>query len=211
MIERDGYYVPIGSVALLTMPTMVLVYVFYAAIYIFGIELEGRHVAMTLFVVVSLSFLVMFVRVTKMEYRDPRDNWTWPPLPHDIQPYKRNLSEATQERHDFWVRNIDDLPRGNYVYLIRDVSVTGAYKIGLTNKPARRLIDFMVKLPFKVHIVHVQEVSDSRVAETYLHRTYKQKHVDGEWFMLSDDEVKQLCEEEMELATWYHSLSQEYL
>lgn len=208
MIEREGYYVPVGSVVLLTLPTMVLVYVFYAAIYIFEIELEGRHVAMTLFVVVSLSFLLMFVRVNKIERRDPRDSWGWPPLPHDIQPYKRNLAEATQEKHDFWMRNIDDLPPAEYVYLIRDVSVTGAYKIGLTTKPSRRLIDFIVKLPFRVHIVHVQEVSDSRIAETYLHRTYKQKHVDGEWFMLSDDEVEQLCSEEMELATWFYKLNQ---
>jgi hypothetical protein len=81
------------------------------------------------------------------------------------------------------------LPCGHYVYVIRDIDVTGYYKIGKTTNVARRFNEFKLTLPFQIGIVLVLDCQDERVLELQLHRHFRDKHVKGEWFDLDDDDL----------------------
>ena len=74
-----------------------------------------------------------------------------------------------------------------FVYLLR--SVTGFYKIGRTKNPKDRLRTFGVLLPFEVEYEHIIPTDDMGRAEMTLHDRYAQKRGNGEWFMLSEQDV----------------------
>lgn len=90
--------------------------------------------------------------------------------------------EASRRIHDAVVARFD--PRERYVYVIRDVQVSGLYKIGRSRSLSTRLFDFGVKLPFEVHIVYLIECLDEREEEQRLHQVFQPKRVSGEWFNL---------------------------
>lgn len=75
-----------------------------------------------------------------------------------------------------------------YVYLLRGPD--GTYKIGKTKNPDDRRRTFNVKLPFRVEYVTLIETNDMTLLESDLHKRFKHKNVDGEWFNLDDDDVE---------------------
>lgn len=84
-----------------------------------------------------------------------------------------------------------------YVYIIKDVSVTGYHKIGCTDNPERRLREFAVKLPFETEIVLLIKNHNATAFERMLHSTFDDKRIRGEWFDLSGDEIdfiKAMCD-----------------
>lgn len=68
----------------------------------------------------------------------------------------------------------------------------GAYKIGYAQKPADRLRTFNVKLPFEVEYEVLLKTDDMRGLESSLHEYYSEKHINGEWFALTDDDLAEL-------------------
>lgn len=74
-----------------------------------------------------------------------------------------------------------------YVYLIRSGKF---YKIGRTNASGRRLRELAIQLPQKPRTVHVIETDDPEGIEGYWHRRFEAKRLDGEWFALSEDELR---------------------
>lgn len=81
------------------------------------------------------------------------------------------------------------LPEGGYVYLVRDLDVTGYYKIGRTTRPSQRITHFDVKLPFNIGVVCLIPSDACADLEAQLHRKYRHRRINGEWFNLSDDDV----------------------
>lgn len=77
-----------------------------------------------------------------------------------------------------------------YVYVLR--SPTGAFKIGLTKNPTDRLHTFSVKLPFEVEFELLIKTDDMRSLETELHARYADKHINGEWFTLTESDIADL-------------------
>lgn len=73
-----------------------------------------------------------------------------------------------------------------YVYMLAGGEY---YKIGCTNSVDKRLTRIAPKLPFEVQIVHVLEVPDMYRAEADLHRRFRDKRTNGEWFALDADDV----------------------
>lgn len=81
-------------------------------------------------------------------------------------------------------------PSAKYVYIIRDVEVSGLYKIGRSRSLDRRLFDFGVKLPFQYHIVDLIECDNEYETEAYLHRYFHSRRRNGEWFDLRPDDIQ---------------------
>lgn len=73
-----------------------------------------------------------------------------------------------------------------YVYVIRDSNVTGYVKIGRTNHPIRRLMDFAVKPPFDVEVLMIVPCANAAYLERMLHNAHKERRVNGEWFNFDD-------------------------
>lgn len=82
--------------------------------------------------------------------------------------------------------------KAGYVYVIKDVSVTGYHKIGRTNNPERRLREFTVKLPFETHLVMLIESENAAALEKSLHSLLNYTRIRGEWFDLGHDEIQYL-------------------
>lgn len=79
-----------------------------------------------------------------------------------------------------------------YVYIIQDVSHTGQYKIGRAINPNKRLNHFAVKLPILTKVVHIIPCEDYIKAESMLHEVFADVRGYGEWFTLSDLQIKLL-------------------
>lgn len=80
-----------------------------------------------------------------------------------------------------------------FVYLLEAVG-SGRYKIGIA-KNVRSRVSAMTS-PFPIKIIHTFSVSDeksARTAERLLHRAYKTKRRNGEWFDLDPVDVDDVC------------------
>ncbi len=80
---------------------------------------------------------------------------------------------------------------GGYVYLLQ--SSTGYWKIGRTHSPNNRLRTFNVKLPFEVEYKHLIQTDDMYALENQLHERFKDKRINGEWFTLDSEDVREIC------------------
>lgn len=112
---------------------------------------------------------------------------------------KGYLTQSEVDRHWIWAEEYLSPERvsarkqsnkSGYVYLIR--SQDGYFKIGHTSDPDNRMKTFSVKLPFDVEYVCLIWSGDRFELERSLHDLYKSKHVNGEWFNLSDEDVNYL-------------------
>src|SRR5215216_4635009 len=72
--------------------------------------------------------------------------------------------------------------RKGFIYLVQ--ADTGQYKIGYSVDVQSRLKAFSVQPPFEYKLIH------SFPAEAKLHQKYDEKHIRGEWFLLSESEVE---------------------
>lgn len=78
-----------------------------------------------------------------------------------------------------------------FVYLMR--SSTGHYKIGFSkdpNKRASELTKTPTILPIEVEVIHQFRCEDVRLAESLLHRLLHYRRHKGEWFDLTDNQVR---------------------
>jgi hypothetical protein len=79
-----------------------------------------------------------------------------------------------------------------YVYLIQADLPGKPYKIGKSVNVPDRLKTFEIKLPFDFKLIHTIKCKNYHYAESVLHKHYARHRVDGEWFQLSDDNVKEI-------------------
>lgn len=77
-----------------------------------------------------------------------------------------------------------------YVYLIK--SPKNYYKIGRTKNPKDRRRTFSVKLPFEVEFLCLIQTNDMYALERTLHKHFKSKRVNGEWFKLDLEDLNKI-------------------
>ena len=107
------------------------------------------------------------------------------------------LAEVKQKEAEFQ-REVDEwreaqrkmLNRKGHVYLAE--ADTGHYKIGLSKRPDERIKHFDTKMPVTVEKVHSFPADDSYAAERTLHEWLDEWRGEGEWFDLSDLQVKRI-------------------
>ena len=75
-----------------------------------------------------------------------------------------------------------------YVYLLK---AGNYYKIGRSKNFERRVKEIKLQLPFPVKEIHVARVNDMVESEKKWHRRFKAKRANGEWFLLSDADVRE--------------------
>lgn len=63
------------------------------------------------------------------------------------------------------------------------------YKIGKTNNFSRRITELTIQLPFPVEVVHKIYTNNTTANETYWHKRFSHRRVNGEWFSLTDSDV----------------------
>ncbi len=91
----------------------------------------------------------------------------------------------------------EPIKRSGVVYLIAG---GGYHKIGLTTNIEVRLKGIGTKLPFTSEVVHTIKTSDIHRLEKYWHDRFDKKRAEGEWFILTDEDVAEFCSfEEMEV------------
>lgn len=74
-----------------------------------------------------------------------------------------------------------------YVYLMKSGRY---YKIGRTNALGRREYDLGIQLPEKITTIHTIKTDDPIGIEAYWHKRFEEKHRNGEWFELSNEDIK---------------------
>jgi hypothetical protein len=78
-----------------------------------------------------------------------------------------------------------------YVYIVRD-SIMGACKIGIANDYRNRLGSLQTACPQELYLVAVIQSTENKRIEKELHKKYAAQNIRGEWFALSDDDIKNI-------------------
>lgn len=81
---------------------------------------------------------------------------------------------------------MSDIKMNGYVYLFK--TSIGVYKIGQSIRPENRLYLFQ-KLPFDIVMEHQFRSKKALIIEMALQSRFRDKHVRGEWYRLTDEDV----------------------
>lgn len=78
-----------------------------------------------------------------------------------------------------------------YVYLI--LSDTGHFKIGKARNIDNRILQLETGLPVTVQLVGSFQSNYYSKAEKHIHNYFSEKHIKGEWFDLSKQDIEEFC------------------
>lgn len=87
----------------------------------------------------------------------------------------------------------NDLPTGPLVYVVRDASFSGLFKIGYTTDIKRRLLEITGSMSVNlqtIHYVPVGNVEYCKALEKLLHNQFADKRKQLEWFTLTRDDIE---------------------
>jgi hypothetical protein len=74
-----------------------------------------------------------------------------------------------------------------YVYLMR--ASNGYYKIGKTKNLVHRNNELLRQFPLRIKIIHSFFAPDNTLVESDLHRMFKDKRLQGDWFALNKEDI----------------------
>ena len=107
--------------------------------------------------------------------------------------FEKVLSSGLSGKDRFEAQEIDDelaKKHDTCVYLIR--SEKGNYKIGLSSVLRTRMRTLYETIPMELELIGILRVKDHRRLEAELHEKYSAKRERGEWFVLSDEDVRDI-------------------
>ncbi|SFR74914.1 Meiotically up-regulated gene 113 [Mitsuaria sp. PDC51] len=80
-------------------------------------------------------------------------------------------------------------PKAGVVYVLKSAY---GYKVGRTNNVPSRMRAFGVQLPFAYSIPFCIWFKDCHAAERSFHRQFSDRHINGEWFDLGEDDLSNM-------------------
>lgn len=145
-------------------------------------------------------------RLREYDLAIPRDETTdevlsehiWQELSFEIdQFYKRARFSRHGVCYDIQVNpdvKRSGTPRHGFVYLLRleNPADPDIYKIGRTKDLDQRFKPIALQLPYPVTLVWAWMSSDVEYAEAFLHATYEEQRLNGEWFRLEEADIQWL-------------------
>lgn len=112
-------------------------------------------------------------------------------IEHEIYIMEKTVSEFFDSSFDNLKFNQifnENKLSNNFVYLAKQKNEKNIYKIGRTIDLDTRERTFKVGNLF-VDLIAYRIVNDSVKAEKYLHNLFSSKHISGEWFELTDQDI----------------------
>ncbi len=109
--------------------------------------------------------------------------------------FKNELEKLAIQIQETEENERDNKETSCYVYIMKDES-NGSHKIGISNKPEYREKTLQSDKPY-ITLLQAKEFPSRTIArafESALHKTYESKHLRGEWFDLSEDEVNEVIQ-----------------
>ena len=132
-----------------------------------------------------------------IQYQDEIRSKIESDLSRTIQSASKDFSFGSSgDRLNVPIHNYKQLPKlessAGYVYVIKDIDRTQSYKIGRTNHPETRMNNFGVTLPFETKVIAILKADDDELLEKRLHKKFAGQHKRGEWFDLSDSQIREI-------------------
>lgn len=110
----------------------------------------------------------------------------------EVDEQKRYEEERRQRREaEREERSKNKGKKIGYVYLV--AADNGLHKIGKSINVTNRVNEFGIKLPVKTWLVHSFKSNQYDRAEIQLHEMFAEKRSHGEWFNLTEEDVKYIC------------------
>jgi Superinfection immunity protein/Meiotically up-regulated gene 113 len=78
--------------------------------------------------------------------------------------------------------------RLGWIYMLQ---AGNCFKIGKATKLDRRIYQLKIQLPYKVELVHAIQTDDIDHAEQHWHMRFESKRMNGEWFELTANDVRE--------------------
>ena len=100
-----------------------------------------------------------------------------------------------------------------YIYLIKN-DTDDLYKIGFSNDVYKRLKQLETGNPYKLVLIDKFKTNHKRKIETTLHNTLKHLNVNGEWFRLSEEFVKNfnsICQKHEDTFTYLKEMGNPFV
>lgn len=91
-------------------------------------------------------------------------------------------------RKEQWEKGKIEANRG-FIYLIKEDSINGYYKIGMSIDINARLISLQCGNPYNLKIVSSYYTDNMVQEEEEWHNKFKESRINGEWFSLNDIEI----------------------
>lgn len=111
-------------------------------------------------------------------------------LRNDLEDHYQKMLERRRER-------MKKSPHYGYVYIIKSLTDTPAYKIGRSKNYVRRIGKLEVELPFYIEVKHLIETDNAVLTEKWLHNTFAPVRVRGEWFSLTEPMLEKIMQFEV--------------
>lgn len=87
----------------------------------------------------------------------------------------------------------DEFARSGFIYVMFvDSGVQRFFKVGMACNLDARIKTHQCSSPFEVRVAIAYFVEDMRAEELALHSLFSEKRVRGEWFSLSDDDLRMI-------------------
>lgn len=101
---------------------------------------------------------------------------------------KKNIEHTNKNKP-----NVVPYNKKGFVYFLK-AEKTNWYKIGMTNNLHDRLNQLRPIMPFKIKIAYYIKANNRYKLEKKIHKVFKDKKINGEWFELSTNDIQLIKE-----------------